>query len=186
MTQTVPDEAQVVLGFWFRSLTPADWFTQNDEVDHRIRSAFDVTHHRASAGELAHWRGALEGRLAEIIVLDQFSRNLYRNSAQAFANDTVALVLAQEAIAQPGFETLSEDEKAFTLMPFMHSESSVIHEQALALFDQHKLTKNLEFERQHKHIIDQFGRYPHRNTALGRTSSDEELKFLADGGQTFS
>ncbi|RMH18945.1 MAG: DUF924 domain-containing protein, partial [Gammaproteobacteria bacterium] len=125
------------------------------------------------------------GRLAEIIVLDQFSRNLYREDPRAFAQDALALALSQEAIAQEADQALSASQKAFLYMPFMHSESAIIHEMALKLFDQPGLEGNLDFEIQHKTIIDQFGRYPHRNAILGRSSTEAEQKFLQNPGAGF-
>ena len=126
----------------------------------------------------------MEGRLAEIIVLDQFSRNLFRNSPQAFACDTMAQVLAQEAVRQPGFTELPDTWRHMMLMPLMHSESRKIHALALKLFTQYA-AHALIHEEQHKAIIDRFGRYPHRNAVLGRTSSEEEIEFLKQEGSSF-
>ena len=122
---------------------------------------------------------------ALILVLDQFSRNLFRNHPAAFAADPMALALSQEALQADDIGQLNAEEKSFLIMPYMHSESKVIHEQALRLFSEPGLENNLEFERQHKAIIDQFGRYPHRNELLGRKSTPEELEYLGSGGQTF-
>ncbi|EAO7613966.1 DUF924 domain-containing protein, partial [Salmonella enterica] len=131
------------------------------------------------------WRKTAEGRLAEIIVLDQFSRNLFRDSPQAFAQDSLALALAQEAISLNLDQQLSPEQRAFLYMPFMHSESKLIHEFALKLFQRLGNPTNLEFEKKHKVIIDRFGRYPHRNQILGRESTDEELTFLTQPDSSF-
>ena len=176
---------QDVLQFWFKETTPAQWFSKDVVFDEMIRTRFATLHAQAAAGELAHWRNfAVHGRLAEIIVLDQFSRNLYRNDARQFASDTVALVLAQEIVSSGFDQKLEPAERAFTYLPYMHSESRLIHEEALLLFTDLGLPLNLDFEIKHKAIIDRFGRYPHRNEVLGRTSTNEELEFLklADGG----
>ena len=126
-----------------------------------------------------------EGRLAEIIVLDQFSRNLYRDQPHAFAYDNMALILAQEAISLQLDAQLSPEQRAFLYMPFMHSESKLIHEFALKLFQRLGNEINLNFEKKHKVIIDRFGRYPHRNALLGRVSTPEELAFLTQPNSSF-
>lgn len=126
-----------------------------------------------------------EGRLAEIIVLDQLSRNLYRNSPLAFAQDALALALAQEAITLKLDAALPPIQRSFLYMPFMHSESKLIHQYALKLFEDLGNPINLDFEQRHKVIIDRFGRYPHRNQVLGRNSSQEELDFLTQPNSHF-
>lgn len=128
--------AQSVLDFWFDDEHQPFWFAQSDEFDKQIRQKFAGIWEQASRGELFYWRADILGRLAEIIVLDQFSRNLHRQSPLAFAYDGMALVLAQELVAQSGFSTLSQTQRQFALLPFMHSESRAIHEQAVPLFAQ--------------------------------------------------
>lgn len=127
----------------------------------------------------------IAGRLAEIIVLDQFSRNLFRDSPTAFTQDTMALVLAQEAIKSADFKRLPTACRNFILMPFMHSESSQIHANAIPYFEHYADQSTLKFELKHKHFIDKFGRYPHRNAILGRVSSAEERQFLTQKGSSF-
>ncbi len=118
-------------------------------------------------------------------MLDQFSRNMFRNNAEAFAHDSLALALSQEAISLNQDEPLSQLERRFLYMPFMHSESRKIHEIAVELFKKNGNQSNYEFELKHKKIIDQFGRYPHRNELLGRESTAEELAFLEQPGSRF-
>lgn len=118
-------------------------------------------------------------------MLDQFSRNVYRDTARAFAQDALALALAQELVARGQDRSLPTAQRVFAYMPYMHSESAVIHEQALVLFAQPGMENNLDFERRHKAIIDRFGRFPHRNAVLGRTSTAEELAFLSEPGSSF-
>ena len=166
---------QDVLDFWFHALKPSDRFKKSDELDALIRKNFESTYHRVVAGETSHWRETMEGRLAEIIVLDQFARNMFRNTPMAFAADPLALALAQEAISSDAHLQLDETQRAFLYMPFMHSESPRIHELAMILF---RDLANLEFEIKHKAIIDRFGRYPHRNKLLGRTSTAEEIEWM--------
>lgn len=174
-----------VLDFWFKELTPKQWFVKDEDLDLIITKKFLSLHTQASQCELNHWRETIEGRLAEIIVLDQFSRNIYRDTPQAFAQDNLALALAQEAIASGEDNSLSDQQKAFLYMPFMHSESLAIHEQAVELFNKPGLENNLDFELKHKVIIEQFGRYPHRNNILGRASTKQELDFLTQPNSSF-
>tara|TARA_R110002020_G_scaffold6225_7_gene26040 strand:- start:510 stop:1055 length:546 start_codon:yes stop_codon:yes gene_type:complete len=178
-------DAQAVLDFWFEELTPAQWFKKDAELDRTISQRFGALHAQAAQCECYAWRQTAEGRLAEIIVLDQFSRNIHRDDARAFATDTLALALAQEAVAAGSDAELTSAQRAFLYMPYMHSESAAIHELAMQLFDQPGLENNLDFEVRHKAIIDRFGRYPHRNALLGRASTDEELAFLKEPGSSF-
>ena len=178
-------DAQAVLDFWFEELTPAQWFKKDAELDRTISQRFGALHAQAAQCECYAWRQTAEGRLAEIIVLDQFSRNIHRDDARAFATDTLALALAQEAVAAGSDAELTSEQRAFLYMPYMHSESAAIHELAMQLFDQPGLENNLDFEVRHKAIIDRFGRYPHRNALLGRASTDEELAFLKEPGSSF-
>lgn len=174
-----------VLKFWFEDLKPEQWWQKDDALDNAITDKFGAVHKAASQGELEDWRSTPLGRLAEILVLDQFSRNIYRDDAKAFACDPMALVLAQEAIRQKANQELSSSKRAFLYMPFMHSESKKIHLEALEYFSEPGLEFNLDFEKRHKSIIDRFGRYPHRNEALGRDSTQEELKYLEEFGHEF-
>lgn len=176
---------QRILDFWFDEANKPFWFRKSEEFDQAIRQRFFSLWRQAARGELAEWRESMRGRLAEIIVLDQFSRNLHRNHADAFAQDTVALVLAQEAARLPEFAGLSENERHMLLMPFMHSESAVIHQQAVALFEKFTNEYALDFELKHKVIIDRFGRYPHRNAVLGRENTPEENEFLQHPDSSF-
>ena len=178
-------DAQAVLDFWFEELTPAQWFKKDTELDRTISQRFGALHAQAARCECYAWRQTAQGRLAEIIVLDQFSRNIYRDDSRAFATDPLALALAQEAVAAGADAELTSEQRAFLYMPYMHSESAVIHELAMQLFDQPGLENNYDFEVRHKAIIDRFGRYPHRNALWGRGSTDEELAFLKEPGSSF-
>jgi uncharacterized protein (DUF924 family) len=176
---------QEILDFWFKELESKQWWVKDEKLDRDIESRFGALHQKAIAGELSDWRDGPGGRLAEIIILDQFSRNIYRDRPESFAYDSMALVLAQEAIRVGADQTFEAPEQAFFYMPFMHSESSAIHEVALKLFDQPGVEFNLEFEEKHKAIIDRFGRYPHRNRILGRQSTVEEARFLTEPNSSF-
>lgn len=179
---TAPGE---VPAFWFDESPPEAWWTPSADFDARIRSRFGEVHAAAARGELHAWRATPRGRLAEILVLDQFSRNLHRGSPLAFAQDLAALVLAQEAVAAGALAALGEVERSFLLMPYMHSESRAVHAVAEGLFREHATRSSYDFELRHKAIIDRFGRYPHRNAVLGRASTAEELEFLKQPGSSF-
>lgn len=171
--------------FWFRELKPRQWFTKDTALDAEIKRRFGEVHQRTAQGESSSWRQTPEGRLAEILVLDQFSRNIFRDEAQAFACDPLALTLAQEAVQVRADKELRVDQRVFIYMPFMHSESKAAHETAVQLFSAPGLEYNLNFELRHKAIIDRFGRYPHRNDILGRASTPEEIEFLKMPGSSF-
>ncbi|NVJ65311.1 MAG: DUF924 domain-containing protein [Gammaproteobacteria bacterium] len=173
-----------VNNFWFNEIPAKNWWVKDPKFDQALRERFLTLHSQAMAGELAHWRQSPQGRLAEIIVLDQFSRNMFRDSPAAFASDPLALCLSQTAIATGDDLKLSSIERQFLYMPFMHSESKLIHAQAEKLFKQLP-EHGYDFELKHKVIIDRFGRYPHRNKILGRESTPEELEFLQQPNSSF-
>nr|WP_295768863.1 DUF924 family protein [Rhodoferax sp.] len=177
--------AQDILHFWFEELSDQQRFARDAALDATMRERFGAVLRAASRGELFKWRAAPQGRLAEIIVLDQFSRNIHRDTVAAFAQDAQALTLAQELVASGQDYVLDAVRRSFAYMPYMHSESPLIHMQAVALFSQAGLEKTLSFEQRHKAIIDQFGRFPHRNAILGRASTVEELVFLNQPGSSF-
>ena len=174
-----------IIEFWFDELSPSQWFEKDEKLDLRIATEFLPTLEAASRCELHQWRASAHGRLAEIIVLDQFSRNVYRNTAQAFRQDALALGLAQEAIALGQDARLGPQERKFLYMPYMHSESRYIHQLAERLFHALNDPISYDYELGHKAIIDRFGRYPHRNEILGRTSTAEELEFLTLPGSSY-
>ena len=174
-----------ILRFWFEEIKPEQWFRKDGDFDALITKRFSAIHAQAIRCELYSWRGQPRGRLAEIIVLDQFSRNMFRNTPQAFSADSMALALAQEAVAAEADHQLDSEEKRFLYMPYMHSESARIHEAAVELFSQEGLENSLEWELKHQVIIEQFGRYPQRNAILGRDSTPQEVAFLQQPGSSF-
>lgn len=176
---------QQVIKFWFEEVKKSQWFKKDEDFDHRIALLFSETHSRAIQGELFSWRETHLGMLAEIIVLDQFSRNMLRGQPESFAYDSLALILAQAAIAGGHDLLLDVEQRRFLYMPFMHSESLIIHQQALKLYTDLGVNDALVFEQRHKTIIEKFGRYPHRNEVLGRESTDAEIAFLAHPGSRF-
>ncbi len=174
-----------IIEFWFKELEPSKWWVKDLDFDAMISERFSHEHHQAANCELYDWRQTSQGALAEIIILDQFSRNMFRDTARSFAYDSQALSLSQSAIASGLDEELSIEMKSFLYMPFMHSESIIIHQEASKLFAQLGVQSTIEFEKKHKEIIEKFGRYPHRNEILGRESTREEKAFLKLAGSSF-
>lgn len=171
-------EWKTVINFWFKECTPAQWYKKDAKLDAKIRRKFLKTFEAAVKGELAAWRSSPRGRLAEIIVLDQFARNMFRGTPQAFQYDPLALAWAQEAIRAGADTKLPVKERAFLYMPFMHSESKKIQRDSVRLFRALGSKGNLPYAIDHKKIIDRFGRYPHRNAILGRNSTASERAFM--------
>ena len=176
---------QKILQFWFDDIKPAQWWVKDNDFDQLIKDNYAALHASTHLCELYHWRQTPRGRLAEIIILDQFSRNMYRDQPQSFASDPLALALSQEAIIAEADQELTPTEKSFLYMPFMHSESAATHKVAVALYEANGIESNYQFELKHKAIIDEFGRYPHRNEILGRVSTPAELEFLSGPGSSF-
>jgi uncharacterized protein (DUF924 family) len=174
-----------VIRFWFEETAPAAWWSVDAGFDRQLAARYGDLLRRAAAGELYGWRTDARGRLAEILVLDQFSRNIHRNTPQAFAQDGMALALSQEAVGGGALAQLPPIQRAFLLLPYMHSESRLIHAQAEVLFREHAPPDNHDFELRHKSIVDRFGRYPHRNAVLGRESTPAEMEFLKTPGSKF-
>lgn len=174
-----------VLDFWFREISSELWFQKSDSFDQLLRDRFGLLHEQAMGGRLASWRETAAGCLAEVIVLDQFSRNMFRGTAKSFAGDELALRLAQDAVDKGKDQELPLTQRNFLYMPFMHSEDPEVHRQAVILFSQPGLETSLKFEIAHKEIIDRFGRYPHRNEILKRASTSEEIEFLKQPGSSF-
>jgi uncharacterized protein (DUF924 family) len=174
-----------VLNFWFEEIKPSQWWEKDPEFDQIISDRFKDIHEQARQCELFRWRETPLGRLAEIIVLDQFSRNIYRNDWRSFASDPLALALAQGAVRYGADELLDQQHRNFLYLPYMHSESLKVHEQALTLYQEKAGQGSLNSEKKHKVIIERFGRYPHRNKILGRKSSHLEIEFLKEAGSSF-
>lgn len=179
-------DAKEILDFWLDDKTKPFWFDASKDFDTLLRERFGKTLKQASKGELYQWRSTTLGRVAEIIVLDQFSRNIYRDTPLAFKQDAIALVLAQTLVDMPEeYKSLDKPLQKWVLMPYMHSESAFIHKEALRLFTELEDPETLKFQIMHKDIIDRFGRYPHRNEILGRKSTTEELEFLKQPNSSF-
>lgn len=168
-----------VIHFWFKELGPDQWFFKpTKKFDALVRRKFLKTYEAVVRAETANWRKTPKGRLAEIIVLDQFSRNMFRGKPEMFKYDALSLALAQEAVALGIDKRFSRWEKVFLYLPFMHCESKKIQRDSLRLFKSLKNKQNAWFANDHKKIIDRFGRYPHRNKILGRKSTAAEKRFM--------
>jgi uncharacterized protein (DUF924 family) len=176
---------ETVLDLWFRELDPKAWFTKSDATDALIRERGLAVHERLARERPPETRQDPRAALAAVIALDQFPRNVFRGTARAFATDPLALGLAKHAVAA-GFDTsMSRNERLFLYLPFEHCEGADEQARCVALFaalDDPELTR---FAEAHKVIIDRFGRFPHRNAILGRTSTPEELEFLSQPGSSF-
>lgn len=182
MAISKPEE---VYKFWFESGLEDKRAEKDPEFDELIWDKFGETWQAACQGLLYEWRATAKGRLAEIIVLDQFSRNLNRGSAKSYSQDLMSLALAQELIKLDEFQDLTPEEKHFTYLALMHVESQALHEKLIKLYEEPEMSEHYDKERIHKELIDRFGRYPHRNEVLGRESTTEELIFLNKHGNMF-
>ncbi|MCY0147768.1 DUF924 domain-containing protein [Hoeflea sp. G2-23] len=181
MTET-PD---TVLDFWFSELTPKDWFVKNEDLDRRIAERFGPLHLALSRDVPAEWRASPEARLALVIVFDQFPRNIYRGSPLSFATDSLALKEAKAALAVDADAEVSERKRIFFYMPFEHSESIDEQNRCVSLCEALGNETYLDYALKHRAVIEQFGRFPHRNAILGRTSTFEEEAYLAQPGAGF-
>lgn len=172
--------AEDVLNFWFVEHGPEDWFAGKPEFDARIAEHFGQTHAHVARGEAWEWRATPAGRLAEIVVLDQFSRQLFRNSPEAFAQDKMALVLAQEMVGQGLDMRFEQPQRGFIYLPFMHAESAAIQAACVRLYEALGDENQLDYAIKHRDCVVQFGRFPFRNAPLGRQSTDEELAYMKE------
>lgn len=179
MTESGPAD---VVAFW-RDAGEKKWFNKDEAFDRLIAERFAALHGEAAAGRLSHWGESAEGALALILLLDQFSRNLFRGAAHAFAQDKMAVDVARKAL-DAGFDREVDPQlRLFFYMPFMHSEAIADQARCVSLF--HELigaTEGLKYALEHAEIIRRFGRFPHRNAVLGRHTTPAERSFLDGGG----
>ncbi|WP_022707054.1 DUF924 family protein [Paracoccus zeaxanthinifaciens] len=174
MTKTPQD----VLDFWFDPAMWPWWFKKSDQVDARIADLFGPTYEAAHAGQLDHWRDDPQGALALAIVLDQFPRNMFRGSGRAFESNDHALAVARHALDRGHDAQTDPDARQFFYLPFMHSEDLADQTRSVALYEDLGNAHSLHFAREHRDIVARFGRFPHRNAALGRQTTEEEAEFL--------
>ena len=183
--------ADTVLDFWFAGPDPArKWFTKDPAFDAEIRSKFDALRAEAASGALDAWRSTARGSLALIVLLDQFSRNMFRDDPRAFETDGQALAITRELLASGKLDELTLQQRSIALMPLMHSEDRDVQRESVAQFG--KLAdadaaykSSLDYAKMHADIIERFGRFPHRNAVLGRETTAEEKEFLTQPGSSF-
>lgn len=171
------DWSEQVLHFWFDELDPRSWFRKDERVDDQIRARFGALHERVVAMRPDEF-ATPSHCLAAVIVLDQFSRNMYRGTPRAFAADELALTIARRAVEASYDAGLTKHQRLFLYMPFEHSESAAMQEHCIQLIASLDDAGLLDYARQHKAVIDRFGRFPHRNAALGRTSTPAEIEYV--------
>ncbi len=180
----LPD-AQEVLDFWFQPEARQKWFAKDARFDAQITERFQSAYVAAKEGRLKHWLTTPHGLLAYILVLDQFSRNMFRGQAEMFATDALALAATHMALEKKWDEEMELDERRFLYMPLMHSETLEDQQRSVTLFEQKTDPYSAEYARQHQAIITRFGRFPHRNAILGRESTQAEQVFLTEPGSSF-
>ena len=180
-----PTTPEDVLNFWFSERVKPLWFKKSADFDLEIKQRFLDTYQRGKTGALADWRNSSKDILVLIIVLDQFPRNMFRNTSQAFATDKIAVELTKYAVSNNYQQDLSPEEQAFLYMPLMHSENEPDQAKCVELFTKLGREDNLKFAIKHREIIDRFGRFPHRNEILARESTSEEKEFLTQPGSSF-
>lgn len=174
-----------VIAFWFDALSPKDWYGAPPRVDAEIKAGFAETYGALKDAVPEDRRMSAQGLRAAILVLDQFPRNMFRGRLQAFATDQQALALAKEAIARRLDLALPPKQRAFLYMPFQHCEDLADQTRSVELFEALGNPGSLDFASRHRDIVARFGRFPHRNAILGRTSTDEEIAFLKEPGSPF-
>jgi uncharacterized protein (DUF924 family) len=187
--------AQAVLDFWFAEENVARWYVADARFDDRIRERFGSRLDEATAGALDDWTQTPEGWLALLIVLDQFSRNLYRNDARAWTQDVKAQHLVLSGLAEGMDRRLQPLHRVFAYMPLEHAESTILQQRSVALFEmlhseapddqRARFGDFLVYARKHRDVIERFGRFPHRNAVLGRASTPEEIHYLSQPGAGF-
>jgi Uncharacterized protein conserved in bacteria len=168
-----------VLTFWFKELEPSKWFAPDPDVDQQIATRFKDLWMALSANPPAAATTDPRAALAAVIVLDQFPRNMFRGTAQAFVTDDLALFLARQALDARLDEKLAPEERLFLYMPFQHSEIAAVQNRSVALFEKLGMEEPLRYAKEHRDIVYRFGRFPHRNKVLGRHSTEAELEFMA-------
>ena len=169
---------QKIIDFWFADDVRKLWFNSTAEFDRSLCQRFEDVLQQAGRGELDHWMENAEGCLALVILLDQFPLNMFRGSAQSFATEGQSREVARVAIENGFDKVLAAEQQAFLYMPFMHSEDLADQELALKLFDQPGMESNLRFARHHHAVVETYGRFPHRNAALGRINTEVETEYL--------
>ena len=178
----LPDEARDVLDFWFSTLTPEQWWCRDDVVDKEVTARFAGLYARLATEVSRRWLSSPLGRLAAVIALDQFPRNMFRDDPRAYDTDEMALQIARDTIAAGDNQRLTREQRSFLYMPFQHSEDRAVQAESVALFKALGDANQTDFAEKHKEIVDRFGRFPHRNDVLDRETTPEEKEFLKQPG----
>ena len=178
-------EVAGVLAFWLGEVRPDQWFKKDPELDETVRARFGALYRRLAAGVPPRWLETPEGCLAATIVLDQFPRNMFRDDASAYDTDDAALATAEHAVAHGFDRKLTKAGARFLYTPFEHSEDAAMQARSVALFATVSDAETMKYIERHQEIIDRFGRFPHRNAALGRPSTTEERAFLEEPDSSF-
>jgi uncharacterized protein (DUF924 family) len=174
-----------IIDFWFSPETRPHWFTASEAFDKAVRAHFGALYERAYAGQVDDWASTPHSALALILLLDQVPRNIFRGTARTFASDHKALAFAQKAVSA-GFDSeVVKDQRLFFYLPFQHAEDRAIQDEAVRLVAALGDEENTDYARRHRDIIHRFGRFPHRNAQLGRTSTETEIEFLKQPGSSF-
>lgn len=182
MQDDLPKEARQVLDYWFVVLTPEQWWERDDAVDADVRGRFADLYARLAKNVPEQWLSSPLCRLAAVIVLDQVPRNMFRDDPRAYATDRIALKIARDAVASGDDRRVTPEQRTILYMPFQHSEDVAVQAQSVELFGLLGSDEYLDFALKHKQVIDRFGRFPHRNSVLGRESTVEEEAFLKKPG----
>lgn len=170
---------EIIINFWFSESSQDFWFNSTPELDTQLRDRFVDTWLAAAEGKLSEWEESAEGALALAIILDQFPLNMFRGQALTYSTDSQARKVVKAAIDKGFDQKLTNDQKAFLYLPFMHSEEMADQERSVELFNKPELEQSYRFALHHQNIVKRFGRFPHRNAILGRHSTPEEIEYLA-------
>ncbi|MCP4922764.1 MAG: DUF924 domain-containing protein [bacterium] len=176
---------ETILDFWFSDRVRPLHFEKSEDFDKEIRDRFLSAHEEASKGLLTEWQQTAQGCLALVILLDQFPRNMFRGTPQSFASDRKAISVVNVAIGKRFDSSLPQEQCAFLYMPFMHSEDLGEQKFCVELYENLGVESNLQYAVAHLKIVERFGRFPHRNTILGRASTSDEIEFLKEDGSSF-
>lgn len=188
MSSAQPSEKKIsdILTFWFEEISPESWFKKDAAFDEMLKQRFGALVDQALAGQLDKWAETADGRLALILLLDQMTRNIFRDTPKAFAGDEIACALSLRSVAEGLVDKEADvNKRHFLLMPMMHSEDLQIQKQSLPLFKSFTKDMTYDYAVKHHDIVERFGRFPHRNSILGRPSTNEEVEFLKQPGSSF-
>jgi uncharacterized protein (DUF924 family) len=174
-----------ILNFWFEETEPEQQFEKNPVFDETIRSRFGAANEAAVAGDMDHWEADPASCLALVILLDQFSRNMFRDNARMYESDAKVLAIAKRAVVDGGYKSLPQDQQRFLFLPYEHSEDLEDQKTCMALMGALDDKRNVEYAWSHLVIVERFGRFPHRNAIVGRTSTAEEIAFLKEPNSSF-